>query len=180
MDTRTVCNYLSGWYTSMSVKKPVFRFHPPPLAHVATILRAWKYGDMYILWSRPFFALQALSGDEVLATSEVLRVTGVDTFPTTTSSPAANISSVSQPRSSADPWSLVSFPVQYYASKQVPTPSPSVYNELASSTSSPALNLPALIVGPVLAVVTLGVIIFISWTLCGCRRRPEIEKLAEP
>ncbi|KAJ6452667.1 hypothetical protein C8R45DRAFT_1040508 [Mycena sanguinolenta] len=82
----------------------------------------------------------------------------------------------------ATPALVQSFPAQNYTSSQIPPSSPSATDD-ESTTADPAsfINLPALIVGPILLVATLGIVIFISWTLCGCRRPPQTTKeLGEP
>ncbi|KAJ7351180.1 hypothetical protein DFH08DRAFT_859814 [Mycena albidolilacea] len=140
---------------------------------------------------RPFFTLRALSGNQVLATSAPFRVmtfdeaatgepsSSVDTLPTISSFTPSSSSTNFQSQSSATPSTLVPYPKKYSSPIQNPTPSPSADYDSTNSNPTPELSLPALIAGPIIATVTLAVIIFISWTMCGCRRR-RMDKLGEP
>ncbi|KAJ7902298.1 hypothetical protein B0H13DRAFT_2335721 [Mycena leptocephala] len=130
--------------------------------------------------SRPFFALQALSGGEVLATSEPFRVAPLDeTQSTSSATPTSATVLPVLPSDSA----IIPTQIQTISSSQYPTliasPSASVAMDLDDSHPAPALNVPALVAGPILGVVTVGVVTFILLTLCGCRRHPS-QKIAEP
>ncbi|KAF8155212.1 hypothetical protein K438DRAFT_1987121 [Mycena galopus ATCC 62051] len=108
--------------------------------------------------SQSFLALQALSEDKVLATSAPFRVTldeaGVSSFVSpplpATSSTLSSVSSIFQAGPSATPPSQIISSAPYYTSLIIPPASPSAQME-SNSASTPALNLPLLIAGPIIA-----------------------------
>ncbi|KAJ7178184.1 hypothetical protein C8R46DRAFT_1212892 [Mycena filopes] len=118
------------------------------------------------------FALQALSRDEVLATSEPFSVEGTfndaTTAPTIPSLPAAVGVLASVPE--------MDFATQDGSSSTLASPAASAIAQNDSSSIIRRPDVTLLVVGPILAVVTLGVIGFVVYTMCGCRRRPDETK----
>ncbi|KAJ6554872.1 hypothetical protein B0H19DRAFT_1377547 [Mycena capillaripes] len=131
-----------------------------------------------------FLVYQAVSGDEVLATSYSYRERGLDETepilatanPSLTGAISSTVSSSLAAGSPTQPGTLI-----------IPTTIISQYPPLiqtntakdAVPTAAQFRNLAPLIAGPILAVVTVGVVTFILLTICGCRNR-KTENLVEP
>ncbi|KAJ7779348.1 hypothetical protein DFH07DRAFT_794744 [Mycena maculata] len=135
---------------------------------------------------RPIFALQATNGNQVLDTSAPFRVLQSNQAAAMSSAPADVAASSTAP--SASPSAPPTQPSQSIP----PTPAPQTSPPIPSPTSSPTAppspadsaapatkNIYALIFGPIIAVVFVGVLGFLLVTVCGCRG-PRAGKSVEP
>ncbi|KAJ7433694.1 hypothetical protein B0H11DRAFT_2296728 [Mycena galericulata] len=141
--------------------------------------------------SRPIFALQAIAGNQVLATSNPFLVTtfnaveqsstSTDPSPTPLAAPLSSSRPLSNSASGVPlPSSSPSQPIMAAAPPSTSSPSAPLSSGTADSVALPPdPRIYALVAGPIIAVVVVGVVGFILFTVCGCRG-PRGGKSVEP